>query len=290
MPASNSNWCLPEHISARRPTPARLRLRNTKRLIPSFSIHLTAEGPKPVIAQPVYFPVLPGNHTADEPVTAVFPRRGEHRENLFSLVTRFPFGFLEKTARVTLRKDTLVYPSLDPHPATEALLQGILGEITQDRRGHGADLYRIRPYIASESARHVDWKSSAHTGSLQVREFSAEELGAVVISLDRSGNPPHAWFEQAVECCAYLVWELYEQNRPVALLSQGFASDNDRYAMLKFLALAEPIGARKPLPPLDDNAFQISFSTATNRDPESGGVLIGLNDLEPDPTARTASA
>ncbi len=276
---------LPEHISARRPTAARLRLRNTKRLIPSFSIHLTATGTKPVITQPAYFPVLPGGHTADEPATALFPLRGAHRENLFSLSTRFPFGFLEKRARVTLRKDTLVYPSLDPQPAVEAMLQGLLGEITQNRRGHGTDLYRIRPYVASESARHVDWRSSAHTGALQIREYSAEELGAIVIALDRSGNPPHQWFEMAIECCAYLVWELSGQNRPVVLISQDYAEFGDRYAMLKFLALTAPIGVVRPLPEPDDAAFQILFSTAPNRGTASNSVLIGIADLQPDSAA-----
>jgi len=282
---------LPEHISARRPTPARIRLRNSKRLIPSFSIHLSAGSPDPILTQAVYFPVLPGGRTADEPITAIFPQRGVHRQNLFVLSTRFPFGFLEKTARVSLRKDTVVYPCLDPQPHFEFLLEGILGEIAQERRGQGADLYRIRPYVASESARHVDWKSSAHTGALQVREFTNEELGAVEIFLDRSGNPPAAWFEHAVECCAYLVWELSEQNRTVSLLSQGFEARGDRYAMLRFLAFAAPLAgntaqsAQKALPAQDDAAFQILFSTASDEAPQPGRLVVGLTALLPESLA-----
>ncbi len=273
---------LPDHVSARRPAAARLRLRNSKWLIPSFSIHLASEGANSVLPEPLYFPVLPGRRIADEAVQVIFPRRGTHRENLFLLSTRFPFGFLEKTARVKLRKDTLVYPCLDPQPGFEALLRGVLGETAQEHRGQGADLYRIRPYISSENARHVDWKSSAHTGSLQVREYASEDLGSIEIFLDRSGGPSREWFEKAVECCAFLLWELSEQRRNVSLVSQGFAAIDDRYAMLKFLALAEPLAGRQTATDHDDAAFQIHFSTSSNPSdfPNRGGrMVVGDADL-----------
>ena len=268
---------LPDHVSARRPSAARMRLRNSKWLIPSFSIHLASEGANSVLPEPLYFPVLPGRRTADEAVQVVFPRRGTHRENLFVLSTRFPFGFLEKTARVKLRKDTLVYPCLDPQPGFEALLHGVLGETAQEHRGQGADLYRIRPYVSSENARHVDWKSSAHTGSLQVREYASEDLGAIEIFLDRAGSPTPEWFERAVECCAFLLWELSEQHRRVvSLVSQGFAAQDDRYAMLKFLALAEPLAGRATTTDHDDAAFQIHFSNSSDRSdfPNRGGRMV----------------
>src|SRR5271165_2852036 len=53
---------LPEHVSARVPTPARIRIRNLKRLTPSFSIELAGRR-DPVTAMPsilkgpVYFPL-----------------------------------------------------------------------------------------------------------------------------------------------------------------------------------------------------------------------------------------
>ena len=40
------------------------------------------------------------------------------------------------------------------------------------QRGRGHDFYRIRPYETLESARHVDWKATAHTRDLQVREYA----------------------------------------------------------------------------------------------------------------------
>jgi uncharacterized protein (DUF58 family) len=257
---------LPEHISARRKTAARMRLRNTKRWMPSFSIHVAGDGASRILDVPVYFPVAPGGRALEEPVDVVFPRRGAHVEKLFLFSTSFPFGFLEKTALVTLRRETVVYPSIDPQPGFEELLTGIMGEIESNARGLGTDFYRIRPYEHSESARYVDWKSTAHTGDLQVREFARDERLTVEIFLDRSAGAPPQWFEQAVECCAFLAWELARQNLTVTVYSQGFRArcpdEDDVYTILKFLAFAEPQLNRRRFPPSDSTSFQILLSTA----------------------------
>jgi len=57
--------------------------------------------------------VIPSRRTLEEPVELEFPRRGAHTENLFVFTTRFPFGFLEKTAMIRLRRETVVYPSIE---------------------------------------------------------------------------------------------------------------------------------------------------------------------------------
>ncbi len=213
--------------------------------------------------------MIPGRRALEEPIDVIFPRRGSHTENMFVLSTSFPFGFLEKTALVTLRRETVVYPSIDPQPGFEDLLAGIVGEMASNVRGLGTDFYRIRPYEASESARHVDWKTTAHTGGLQVREYARDEQRAVEIYLDRSAGAPPAWFERAVECCAFLAWELSRQNVTVCMLSQGFRAtcplDDSVYTILRFLAFAQPQETRKPLPDGDDTTFQILFSAAPEK-------------------------
>ncbi len=257
---------LPEHISARRPTAARMRLRNAKRWMPSFSILVAGDRATGILAVPIYFPVVPGGRALEEPIDVVFPRRGAHLENLFVFSTSFPFGFLEKTALVTLRRETIVYPCIDPQPGFEDLLTGIIGDIESNARGTGTDFYRIRPYEVLESARHVDWKSTAHTGDLQVREYARDEQRTVEIYLDRAGAAPAEWFEKAVECCAFLVWELARQNLTVALFSQGFRArfpeEDEVYTMLRFLAFAEQINNRRILPSGDQASFRILFSAA----------------------------
>jgi uncharacterized protein (DUF58 family) len=269
---------LPEHVSARVTTAARVRIRNLKRITPSFSIELAgardpiANTPS-ILKAPVYFPLVPGRGMIEAAVTVVFPHRGRHRENIFVLSTRFPFGFLRKTTTVSLRRETVVYPSLEENPEMERLLDSVSGEIDSQFRGTGRDFYRIRPYETNDSARHVDWKSTAHAGTLQVREFTRDEKRAVEIYFDRRVSPgseadTHARFERAVERCAYLAWRIAEPGTRLRFRSQRFSlalpEEGDVYDMLRFLSLVEPIvvfaGNQEAEPPLDDSNLQIVFS------------------------------
>src|SRR5258708_34947492 len=144
---------VPDHIPANRSVPARLYVRNHKWLMPSFSIRVDpvrAAG----LETSVYFPLVPAASTLEEAVSVRFPRRGAYRENGFAFSTCFPFGFLEKVARVTLRREVIVYPPIDPQPGFDDLLEGIAGEIESHYRGLGRDLYRIRTAEIFEGPRH----------------------------------------------------------------------------------------------------------------------------------------
>src|SRR5437763_826594 len=91
---------LPEHISARRRVRAGIRLKNLKRWMPSFSIHLVGEA-ESGFDSILYFPVLVGGSTAEEPVSVYFAKRGAHKERSFRFSSRFPFGFTERREMVT---------------------------------------------------------------------------------------------------------------------------------------------------------------------------------------------
>jgi len=243
---------LPEHVWARTAAPARVRLRNLKRITPSFSLELAGQpdiqsGSPPILKAPVYFPVIPGRTTVEAPIDVTFPHRGRHKENVFQIATRFPFGFLRKTTTLALQRETIVYPALEPFPgAADLLAQTKTGEMEMAVRGLGRDFYRIRPYEPGDSARHIDWKSSAHTGVPHVREFSRDEEPLVEIFLDRrteAGNSKA--FETAVERCAFLVSHLGSGESNLLFNSQGFtcraAEDAEFYVILKYLALVEPL-------------------------------------------------
>jgi uncharacterized protein (DUF58 family) len=274
---------LPEHVSARMPTSARIRMRNLKRLTPSFSIELAGSGDADsvpsILKDPVYFPLIPGRAVIEAAVQVVFPYRGRHRENLFVISTKFPFGFLRKSTTVALRRETIVYPAIEPREGMEILLDSVSGEIESRVRGDGRDFYRIRPYEAQDSARHVDWKSSAHTGGLQVREFTRDQQRIVEIFFDRRIVPGQQQrFEELVENCAYAVWELGERDARMWIRSQRFAlampEEGEIWDAMKFLALVEPLvllkqseDDRSPEEPVDAANLQIVFSAL----PDAGG-------------------
>ncbi len=260
---------LPEHISARRKVRAGIRLRNLKRWIPSFSIHL-AGAAESGFDSILYFPVIPGRAALEESVDLYFLRRGTQRQRSFQFSTRFPFGFVERREMVTTRHDIVIYPCLDPQPGFEALFHSVRGEIAAMQRGRGHDFYRIRPYEALESARHVDWKASAHTGDLQVREFAREQDSRVLIHLDLDlPFTSEGWFESAVECCAFLAFRLNERGVHIRFRTQELdvtlPDEGNIHTILKYLALVSPRPG-KPLEALHDPiSFQVVFSVHPER-------------------------
>ena len=260
---------LPPHISARRAVRANVRLKNLKRWMPSFSI-LLAGAPDSGFQGALYYPVAAGGATVEEAIELSFPRRGRHAGRAFSLTTRFPFGFAERREVVTMHHDIVVYPCLDSRPAFAALLNSVTGDLEAWRRGQGHDFYRIRPYEAMESARHVDWKATAHTNSLQVREFAQSDDRLVLLYLDIDvPRGQDAWFETAVECAAFLAYHLTEGGHRVRLRTQEIdvttPSQGDVYTILRYLALVSPRRGARPGEPDTDNQLQIVFSADPER-------------------------
>ncbi|HEV2202581.1 MAG TPA: DUF58 domain-containing protein [Bryobacteraceae bacterium] len=283
---------LPEHISARRKIRAAVRLKNLKRWMSSFAIHVAGSAEAGFDCS-VFFPVIPRGATIEEPVDLFFPRRGRWRERSFEFTTRFPFGFAERREEVTTRHDILVYPCLDGRPDFEDLLAEISGDLEARRRGQGHDFYRIRPYEALESARHVDWKATAHTGALQVREFAREDDQEVLIYLDL--NVPgelHEWFETAVDCAAYLAYRLNLRGARVGFRTQetsiAVPSEGTIYKVLRYLALVSPRSSA-PLEPAPESAQLEIVLTANPQElaglGQNGG---GLRVLDPSTLPNTA--
>jgi uncharacterized protein (DUF58 family) len=266
------DFALPEHISVGPAVAATVAVRNLKLGMPSFSVHVagvvdeTEAATPPILTSAVYFPIVPARSTLEETVELRFSRRGAHRQNSFTFSTRFPFGFLEKTAAVSLRRDVIVYPSIEPRPGFEELLSDINGDLEAHYRGRGHEFYRIRAYEPLESARYVDWKATAHTGDLQVREFAREQERAIEIYLDRDIEPGgERWFEEAIDCCAFLVWRLFQQGAVIRFQTQDFQvrvpEEGDIYTILRYLALVYPLQGKAVEPPIDEQSFQIVFSS-----------------------------
>jgi len=317
---------LPDHVFARRPAPARIRLLNQKKFFPSFSIVLggvseeekeqgrkqnrkrnrkhnrkqksrssgkrapalaaASESDRRILRHPLYFPFLPVGHPVTRTVDLEFPRRGLYREKGFALSTRFPFGFLEKSFRLPVSRDLWVYPAVEPTEEFYEMLPMLSGEMETFQRGRGHDLYSIRDLLTTDSARHIDWKASARTGVLKVREFTREDERRLQLILDRRIGPPPEptappggppplnpleQFEAAVEFCACLAWHFYEVDAQLQFVCDQFQTPAARagdiiYDILRFLAsvepsrdvpLAIPAGASG-----DDNVFRIICTAA----------------------------
>jgi uncharacterized protein (DUF58 family) len=254
---------LPPHLSARVPAVGRVRVRNHKSWMPSFSLHLEGAG-EGGFSERLYIPLIPGGHTVEESVPLWFPKRGQYREGSFVFSSRFPFGFTERRVRVRIERDVIVYPSVLPEPEFELALEAVEGQLLARSPGGGDDFHRLRPY-ENESARHVDWKATARTGNLQVREYAARENPPVEIVFDAwCPASESVWFERAVDCCAYFVWSLHDRGQAFRFRTQTAdlecPGEASAYDILKFLALVEPRALAAPIHPSDPNSACVLLS------------------------------
>jgi uncharacterized protein (DUF58 family) len=255
---------LPEHIFAGRSILAIAELHNMKQFAPSFSVSLVSEdkphgkkqaqaNPAPrILQQAVYFPHIPHRQAVHQNIELTFPRRGIYRQNALGFRTKFPFGFLQKTRRVDSEVEAIVYPAVQPTEEFYEILPLVSGELESYQRGRGHDLYAIRDYQFNDSARHVDWKASARTGTLQVREYAREDERRVMLAFDpyidlsARDERTATQFERAVTLCAGLAWHFYEINSVLEFRSAGFATPRVGaaviiYDVLRYLAGVTPL-------------------------------------------------
>jgi uncharacterized protein (DUF58 family) len=253
---------LPEHIFAAQPVRAMVELENQKLTLPSFSLRVEAAKTKvssaAMLETPVYFPYLPKHDRVQQSVPMTFPRRGIYRQEAFRVATRFPFGFLQKVRHVNLKAEALAYPSVGPSEEYLEIMTGLQGALESLAKGRGQDLYALRDYVPTDSARHVHWKATARYGSLMVREFAREDDCRILLVLDphlpvnSEANPspeisaPNERFERAVSICASLAWHFYESNsllqfRGATMETRLAPADEIIFAVLRYLALEQPL-------------------------------------------------
>jgi uncharacterized protein (DUF58 family) len=191
----------------------------------------------------VYFPYLPPKAELHADLQLSFGRRGRYCESSFGLATRFPFAFLTKTRDVALQREILVYPAIEPPDELYEILPLVRGEWESFVRGRGSDLYRIREYMPEDSARHVDWKATAKSGSLKVREFSREDERKLCIVFDNPGTGAitEPAYERAVNLAASLAWHFSSQGAEVSFVIPGLGRDADLHRFLARLAVIEPL-------------------------------------------------
>jgi uncharacterized protein (DUF58 family) len=254
---------LPEHIFAGQQVRATVELHNEKITLPSFSLRVEAvtskESPAAALLEtPVYFAYLAKQERVHQSVPMTFPRRGVYRQDAFRIVTRFPFGFLQKAHRLSLKTEAFVYPSVEPTQEFLEILPGLEGALESPSKGRGQDLHALRDYVPTDSARHVHWKASARLGTLMVREFAREDDCRVLLVLDPYASVTKGpltaaaqleaanRFDRAVTLCAGLAWHFYERNaflqfRSVGVETSLAPADDVIFTILRHLALAKPL-------------------------------------------------
>src|SRR5262245_39911269 len=256
----------PDHIFAGEPAEVIVTVRNTKFLLPSFSILVESRGParqsrrrrtrrsrprfrKRTLA---YFVYIPHPAAAEHSVAQTFSKRGHVLVDGFELSTRFPFGFFRHRRRLRARDvDIVVYPKPEPVADELHLLPLFTGQTASFRRGAGHDLLMLRDYQPRDELRHIDWKATARARRLTVREFTAEDERRITIMLDTrltEDIDPENFrirFENGVVQAASLVKHFIDERAEVSLVlgekRGSFGTGPEQlYSCLRRLAVIEP--------------------------------------------------
>lgn len=249
---------LPDHIFARQPVSAHLILRNLKAFSPTYSVTIFSPKRKardglyplpPILTTPVYAPYIPRRSAVTENVALRFPRRGLYGQESFEVSSKFPFGILRRKRAVSGGYEILVLPSIEPRREFQELASLIQGEIEIAQKGRGGDFFALRDYQVGDSARHVDWKATAKTQKLQIREFTREEENRVTLFFDSRIGATDALsleqFEKAISFCACLAWRFFETRSLLQFISANHQTamspaESIIYPILEALATLEP--------------------------------------------------
>ena len=206
----------PDHIFAGEPATISITLLNHKRFMPSYSLMveaLTEEGEDEVetavkseattdtssrlpvpqsrsgLGKLAYFVLAPAQSSARQRIEHTFKVRGRYPITGFRIATKFPAGFFKKWRRIDATGEIIVYPKPQPLDDFYHALPMLAGQIQSHARGSGDDLYAIRRYHPSDQMRYIDWKATAKSMAMMVREHMREDEWRLTIVFDTALPP-----------------------------------------------------------------------------------------------------
>ena len=236
---------VPQHCFAGENLPVSIQLHNLKSMFPSFSLTVDNIRETGIMFSSFYVACVPNRSEEIHLAQVTFHSRGRYRFQRVRVQSRYPFGFFVKAREYPVQGECICYPELIPYEQLDLAAYDIYGSSQRFERGLGNDLYMIRNYQPSDSARHVHWKASAKTAALKTREFAAEESRRVTIYFDRFGLIGDTGrFERFVSYAASLFVHLVRSGMDIALVTDEWTSGYDKSeshieAVLEYLALVQ---------------------------------------------------
>jgi uncharacterized protein (DUF58 family) len=183
--------------------------------------------------------------------------------------------------------DIIVYPKPEVISDELHLLPMYAGRMPSLRRGAGHDLFSMRDYQPQDDLRHIDWKATARSRRLTVREFTSEDERRITIVLDTrlpgdQSEELRERFERGVVQTASLLKHFIDERAEVRLVLGNevgpFGSGMDQlYRCLRRLALVTPSEAG----PTESFEIEPTMKTSVTRDAVGHDYAILLTAAAP---------
>jgi uncharacterized protein (DUF58 family) len=245
---------MPSHCFAREPFAISVQVHNVKRLFPTFSLQVEPVEESALQFSTFHVPFVRHQKQAPELGQAMLAKRGRYELKKIKVSSRYPFGFFVKARDFSVDAECICYPEIVPQEQINFSIIDTQGANHRFQRGSGQDLYMVRDYLPSDSARHVHWKASAKTSILKTREYSAEEDRRVILVFDRFCHPDQTEeFEELVSYAASLAYHFTQAGIELSLVSDEWSSPKGHSqtildSILQYLALVKISSSTASLP------------------------------------------
>jgi len=200
---------LPDEIFAGTEFPVKVKLKNTKRFLPSFLIVFHFNEKKQVV------PYIDPKGEVEFHMVYTYQKRGRKDIDHFDICSIFPFNFFIRCIIYHKKIPVVVYPKpvkcrFPSHQSKKGKQEG---QFISDKTGSSDELISVKDYIPGDPLKLIHWKASAKTGSLKTKELIDSSTRPVVIDLDKLKGGK----EERISCATYLILELYKTGVPFGL-------------------------------------------------------------------------
>jgi uncharacterized protein (DUF58 family) len=249
---------LPTRLFAGRRSLVDVVLLNEKRWLSSVSVE-TVDEVDGVDIEPARFVRVAAGETGIASYAFEAHRRGIVELGVMRVLTRYPFGLIEKGYTMFLPDEVVVYPRLLDHVVTPPIrpMQGEAAPI--HKTGRGSEFAgSVRFYREGDEARDIHWKRTASRGELVVREHEQDSSALVTLTVDNLLPPAvddeSTWRESlersvsevATAASAYLAQGISVQVQTRDSVSPLVPGGTPPDPIWRFLALLEPIRPEAP--------------------------------------------
>jgi uncharacterized protein (DUF58 family) len=136
----------------------------------------------------VVFARVPGRDRSRVRWQGISPARGRYRFGAFDMVTRAPFGLVERRATIAAPGELIVYPAVGRLARRWHQVQR---EATETRRGrrhdrtaHQQEFHGLRDYRPGDNTRWIHWRTTARIGQPMVKEFEQQNDQDLAVLVD----------------------------------------------------------------------------------------------------------